>query len=215
MSIESRLRRLELLIGEEAQNRDNIAATSSNGDFHVRLLSLETNYAAAVANTTEKESIATMSAAIDDLMQELSPGTALSYQKQIVAPLLYRQQMVLACEDQLRKDHSLLREILSLLSIDTMNNESNNKKACSEDTVINAPILLLERYNDEKTAHNDEKVEKWSEILNDLHVRSRNAGNRIDAIVSAHNLIIAGLSERLVEMSEQVKQITEDKATQK
>jgi hypothetical protein len=102
-----------------------------------------------------------------------------------------------------------------LLSIDTTNNENDKKKPCSEDTMINAPILLLQRFNDEKTANNDEKVQKWTEILNDLHVRSRNAGNRLDAIVSAHNLIIAGLSERLVEISEQLKQVSEEKASQK
>lgn len=141
---------------------------------------------------------------IESMEQDLTPGTALTHQKQIMAPMLYRRQQILAEQNTFRGDLEQVARILNLLLID----QDNSTKIITEEQVVNAPIVV----DTGLTAQEDEKLENLSKQVVELQGRVQKAAQRLDQLLENYSGLVSAASEKLVLLEEDVRRREEEGA---
>mmetsp|Transcript_7081 Transcript_7081/g.14761 ORF Transcript_7081/g.14761 Transcript_7081/m.14761 type:complete len:253 (-) Transcript_7081:24-782(-) len=196
---------------EEVDGMDIIDSSSSNAaggnsDFASRLTTLEQTINNAFSKSSQQRSIIDQLDShwkeIHDYFADLDPGTALTHQQQIAAPLLYRRQEVLACADELKQSMQQVAEILNLLMIG-QNINSNSK--ISEMHVTKAPILCATAQPALSTREEQEQLDQVEKILTDLAERVDVAALKMDRMLTGYQQFVTTVSEKLVLLDEEIR----------
>eukprot|EP00523_Entomoneis_sp_CCMP467_P005560 CAMPEP_0168750642 /NCGR_PEP_ID=MMETSP0724-20121128/17386_1 /TAXON_ID=265536 /ORGANISM="Amphiprora sp., Strain CCMP467" /LENGTH=242 /DNA_ID=CAMNT_0008798687 /DNA_START=39 /DNA_END=764 /DNA_ORIENTATION=- len=130
---------------DEMDVLDTKSSTAATGDKDLasRLSSLEQTVAGAFSKSSHQRSVMDQLEShwkdITKYLNDLDPGTALTHQQQIAAPLLYRRQEVLASADELKQAMHQVAEILHLLLI---GQQQPGKTKITEMHVTKAPIFV-------------------------------------------------------------------------
>jgi hypothetical protein len=200
--LEKRLRAIERQLGlEEAYggDRDHIAKRRDTDDIPTRLEKLESMWHEKVMTTPRLQ--ATHTDWIESLQKvlELDPGTALTHQQQIAAPILYRRQEVIACAHELFSGLNRLSTIVSLLLIGqdgtSVNKTGSGKKEnISASQVMNAPILVEPRVSDDASA----RLSALAESLQKLQERTDKATHSLDRIFHQYHAMVSDIAEKTV-----------------
>lgn len=137
------------------------------------------------------------------LQTELDPGTALTYQQQIVAPLLYRRQEVLAGAESFQANMDQVSQIVSFLLVSQpplalSRNQRNRPPPLTLDQVIHAPILTETRVHDEQ----NQRLDTLWHALGDVTQRADQTTQRVDHMLDQYQTLIAALAERMVRLDE-------------
>jgi hypothetical protein len=144
---------------------------------------------------------------IDDLLEDLSPGTALTYQKQIVAPLVYRRQEILASSDTYRQDMHRMTQIMNLLTIAQNNPEKDynrsSKVSISEAQVVHAPIIVETTKG--LSPEEETKLLTISNAILDIQRRIQIASTKFDHIADHYSNLILATSEKIVLIEEEIQ----------
>lgn len=193
LPLESRLRLLELQLGLLGQKDD-----AAEKDLTARVEALERTYSSSVSSSS---STATTWKEIDDLLEELSAGTALTHQKQIMAPVIYRRQEVLACSDTLKADLESLAEIQNLLLISQKNDSNKASQLLTEENVVNSPILLSMA---DMTEPEQKQLDELSATTLNLQRRTDAAAQKLDRMLHNYQQLTAAVSEKLVIIHEEL-----------
>ena len=143
-----------------------------------------------------------------DLLQlhdELHPATALSHQSQILAPIIYRKQAVLASRSKLETDMKKCQQILQLLLI----GQSDAQKSITETTIVDAPIIV------ETAASNDDlsvsKMDTTYQKIVELQGRTNVASQKLDRMMRQYQTLIGAVSETLALAHDKVRLAEENK----
>jgi hypothetical protein len=138
-------------------------------------------------------------AAIEQQWQEVSPGTALTHQRQIVAPMVYRRQEILAAADTYRSDLQLLLELRQLLSIGST---TSSEAVMTESHVVQAPILVQE--TTQFTPEEDQRMQAIGQAVSQLEQRVHHVSRHFDHLLNHYNTLILAISEKLVCIEEDI-----------
>ena len=141
---------------------------------------------------------------VEAMEQDLTPGTALTHQKQIMAPMLYRRQQILAEQDTFRDDLEQVGQIMNLLLIDQ---DTHNNQLITEEQVVNAPIIV----DTGLAADEVEKLERLAEQVVELQGRVQKSAQRLDQVLESYSGLVAAASEKLVLLEEEIRQREEAK----
>jgi hypothetical protein len=225
-SLERRLRFIECQLGlEVAQERSDGSIqpgskkkTTMNEDVVTRLARLEARWHETVVTTPKLQGA--HEAWVESLqrVEELDPGTALTHQQQIAAPLLYRRQEVLANAGDLAGDLDRLSTIVFLLLIGqggggggglerggvtpAKNKQGGggggggNRENITASQVTNAPILVEPSVSDDELS----RLAKLSESLNAAQERVDRVANTLDRILHQYHSTISEISEKTVQL---------------
>lgn len=223
-SLESRLRRLEILLGTEtiSSHRSSKSIEEQLDDLERRFYNSNTSSTSATNSSTS--SILTMYQEIDKLMDELSAGTALTHQNvKNVAPILYRKQEIMASAEQFKVDMDNIAMILNTILIDNNNAPSSsattnsntittkggsatttntNNTIISGQQVVNAPILI--QYNTSINMEQRTKIETLSNKVMELNNRMTNASKQVDYMVYYYYQLIESISQKLILMNDTI-----------
>jgi hypothetical protein len=225
-SLERRLRFIERQLGLEAAQEPSDGSiqpgsrkkktTTTNEDVVTRLGRLEARWHENVVTTPKLQGA--HEAWVESLqrVEELDPGTALTHQQQIAAPLLYRRQEVLANAGDLAGDLDRLSTIVSLLLIGqgggggglerggvtpAKNKQTGgggagggNRENITASQVTNAPILVEPSVSDDELS----RLAKLSESLNAAQERVDRVANTLDRILHQYHSTISEISEKTV-----------------
>lgn len=132
----------------------------------------------------------------DKLMRELNPGSALTHQQQIAAPILYRRQEVLASSESLHRNMQQVMEILTLLSIGQPQMISNDStQPVSEMQVTKAPILTQTTPPPKEEQDRLRQVEK---TIADVNQQMESIATRMDRLVNGYHSLVSVVSEKMV-----------------
>eukprot|EP00977_Amphora_coffeiformis_P028240 scaffold34916_cov170-Amphora_coffeaeformis.AAC.4 len=201
-SIEARLRALEALLRESGSTSG--ASTDAPAS---RLRALETQLE-SLASTMDpsvqqqqvgggisNSSLKQLWEESDKLMRELDPGSALTHQQQIAAPILYRRQQVLASAESLQQNMAAVMEILTLLSIGQPQIINNDNTPVSEMQVTKAPILTQTA---PPSLEDQERLRKVENVLHETQQQVESIAARMDRLVGAYYRLVAAVSEKMV-----------------
>lgn len=196
--LQQRVQQMELLLGLY----DTTAATTPTED--VADGSMSTNIEQRIATLEQqctKSSVALQEDwdIIDRLLHELSPGTALTHQRQVVAPIVYRKQEILASASDYQRNIQQVQQILNLISIG-QNTCSNNSKI-TEQEIINAPIIT-ETIG--MTSEQETNLEILASTLLDLQHRVQNVSYQLDSMMDHYTNLISATSEKMILISEKL-----------
>lgn len=192
-SFQHRLNVIERQIGIDVLQQQNAIETS---DLVRRLDSLENQIFVKLQSHQLQETLDES----DALMKEIDPGTALTYQTDISAPLVYRKQTVLAAAPDFHKDLDQMAEILSLLSIgQTMDQKT---KSLSAEKISNAPILGVQ-----VTDEQQERLDKCIQQCVDLQRQADASTRSLDSILDQYQRLVAAASEKLLVLDEGLAQL--------
>jgi hypothetical protein len=190
-SLLSRVRHLELQLGLVDQNGGVQDVATRVGALEQQL---QCNQYLGSMATEWKE--------METLLEELSPGTALTHQKQIMAPILYRRQEVLASASTFQTDLERVAQIKTLLDIQSESSSSSSHNTIiTEQQVVQAPILLVA--SDTIAKDELERLDRVSATVVQLQARIQHATSKLDRILEHYHALIAALSEKMVLMDEQ------------
>jgi hypothetical protein len=197
------------------------SSSSSKVDVVTRLGRLEARWHETVVTSPKLQ--AAHEAWVESLqrVEELDPGTALTHQQQIAAPLLYRRQEVLASAGDLKVDLERLSSIVSLLLIGQGGGDSggetrggvapatkgkqgggggggggggSKRENITASQVANAPILVEPKVSEEEVA----RLAKLSESLSAAQERVDRVANTLDRILHQYHSTISEISEKTV-----------------
>ena len=129
---------------------------------------------------------------------ELSPGSALTHQQQIAAPLLYRRQQVLASADVLQQNMQQVHEILTLLSIGQA--QIIGDMPVSEMQVTKAPILTQ---TVSPSKEDQERLRKVEKTLFETQQQVESIAARMDRLVSGYHSLVSAVSEKMILASDE------------
>jgi hypothetical protein len=188
-TIEARLRALEAFLSVTSETRSPEDVTSRIGALETKLNSLTSN----LQGDTPLKQLWEES---DKLMRELDPGTALTHQQQIAAPILYRRQEILASAESLRRDMGQLMEILTLLSIGQP--QIIGEDPLSEMQVTKAPILAVAP----PSKVEEERLQHLEVNLQEMHDKMKNFAARLDKLVAGYHSLVTAVSEKIVLVDE-------------
>jgi hypothetical protein len=197
VSLESRLRALELKVF--SASNESSAATPRRADVMARLEALERSL--QLPSLTHQ-----LWNEVEAMEQDLTPGTALTHQKQIMAPMLYRREQILAEQDTYLEDLERVGQILNLLLIDQDNQSS---LLITEEQVVNAPIIV----DTGLAADEVEKLERLAEQVVDLQRRVQKSAQRLDQVLESYTILVSAASEKLVLLEEDIRQREEAKTS--
>ena len=130
----------------------------------------------------------------DKLMQELDPGSALTHQQQIAAPILYRRQQVLASADSLQRDMQQVGDILTLLAIGQPQMITKDN-AISEMQVTKAPILTQ---SVPPSPADQERLVQVEKSLYETRQHVESMAARMDRLVASYHALVSAVSEKMV-----------------
>jgi hypothetical protein len=209
MDIEGRLSRLErqLVLHESGDDRSSGSSKSiaeSRIDLSVRVAALERSVA-----TTLGSGAAAEWSDMDDLWQDLSPGTALTHQKQIMAPILYRRAEVLAAASLFEADLKQVAQIQSLLLVSApAAAAASNKQLIAEQQVMQASILQTD-----SSTIADDQLESLAASVVDLQTQIRRLSTKLDRLLANYSSLVGAVSEKLV-LADEAIQLREQKNEQ-
>ena len=213
-SIEARLRALEeVLRGSGYSAESGGGESSSSGGPTSRLHALEAKLDAFLANGDPAAAAAAAAEAgsggssaaptnlqqiwaeSDKLLMELDPGSALTHQQQIAAPILYRRQQVLASADTLQQNMQQVYDILTFLSIGQAQIISGDVTPVSEMQVTKAPILTQ---TVPPSREDQERLRKVEKALWETQQQVESIAARMDRLVSGYHALVSAVSEKMV-----------------
>ena len=145
------------------------------------------------------------------MQEDLSPGTALTHQKQIMAPILYRRQQILAEKDTFSADMEQVARILNLLLID-QDGSHTAAKGVTEQQVVNAPILV--ETTTTTAEEDDERLDRLAQQAVDLQERAARVSHKLDSVLRNYASLVGAVSEKLVLFEEDVRRMEEEKTSQ-
>jgi uncharacterized protein YjcR len=190
-----RVQQMEILMGlydtTETTEEDSEGSMSTN--IEPRIATLEQQYTGRSVALHEDWN------AIDQLLQELSPGTALTHQRQVVAPIIYRKQEILASTSNYQKNIHHVQQILNLLSIGQTTCSNNNK--ITEQEIINAPIIIE---TTGMTSEQETNLDIVSTTLMDLQCRVQNVSYQLDTMIDNYTNLISAISEKMILIGEKI-----------
>jgi hypothetical protein len=229
-SLERRLRFIERQLGLEAAQEPKDGSiqpgsrktTTMNEDVVTRLGRLEARWHETVVTTPKLQGAHEAWVESIQRVEELDPGTALTHQQQIAAPLLYRRQEVLANAGDLAGDLDRLSTIVSLLLIGqggggglerggvtpAKNKQTGgggagggNRENITASQVTNAPILVEPNVSDDELS----RLAKLSKSLNAAQERVDRVANTLDRILHQYHSTISEISEKTVLLDAELK----------
>jgi hypothetical protein len=207
MDIEGRLSRLERQLGlhESGDYRSVGGSTSeSRMDLSVRVAALQRSLATTLGVTATAEW-----SDMDELWQDLSPGTALTHQKQIMAPILYRRAEILAAASTFEANMKRVAQIQSLLLVSAPTAAaSSNAQLITEQQVLQAPILQT----DSSMIAGDQLQSLASSVV-DLQMQIRRVSTKLDRLLANYSSLVGAVSEKLV-LADEAIQLREQKREQ-
>lgn len=186
-SVESRLRALEeMLRGGSSAEVEGPAS---------RIRSLESKLDALAMDAAQQggPNLKQLWEESDKLMLELNPGSALTHQQQIAAPILYRRQEVLACSESLHRNMQQVMEILTLLSIGQP--QMIGDSPVSEMQVTKAPILTQ---TTPPSKEDQERLRKVEKTMSDVSQQMESMAARMDRLVAGYHSLVSVVSEKMV-----------------
>ena len=196
-----RVQQMELLLGLY----DMAVIPETDSDITVPLaMSTTTNIEQRIATLEQQCTKSTVAlqedwTVIDQLLQELSPGTALTHQRQVVAPIIYRKQEILASASDYQRNIQHVQQILNLISIG-QNNSSNNHKI-TEQEIIHAPIITETMG---MTSEQEINFDMLSTTVLDLQYRVQNLSYQFDTMMDHYTNLISAISEKMILISEKL-----------
>jgi hypothetical protein len=201
--LDKRLRAIERQLGLEALHGAPQGPVSKrreeDDDVATRLAKFEAMWHEKVATTPRLH--ATHTDWIESLqkMLELDPGSALTHQQQIAAPILYRRQEVIACADSLSACLERLSTVVSALLIGQGGAAANKAGSGKKDNisashVMNAPILVEPRVSAEAMA----RLSSLAESLQLLQERSDKTTHSLDQILRQYHVMVTEIAEKTV-----------------
>jgi len=196
-TLETRIRALELQVQSTSDNK----STTAPSDVTARIEALERNALQQLPSSTQQ-----LWKEIESMQEDLSPGTALTHQKQIIAPILYRRQQILAEKDTFSADMEQVARILNLLLID-QDGSNAAVKGVTEQQVVNAPILVETTTNAEE---DDERLDRLAEQAIDLQERAARVSHKLDSVLRNYAILVGAVSEKLVLFEEYVRRREEE-----
>lgn len=185
-SFEQRLNSLERQLGLAN-------ATYSSQDLDQRLSAVEARY----------QSLAHLGSFLKKwndcqaLQEELDPGTALTHQQQIAAPILYRRAEVLASAETFGKDLDQLSSILSLLLI---GQQETSKNKITKDQIVHAPIVSSSIMPDETK----KRLEALAVTILDLQTRVSRSTAQVDQILDEYHALAVATAEKTVLLDDEL-----------
>jgi hypothetical protein len=199
LSTEDRLRALE-----ETLRGGGSSTTASAGDGGLisRLTAAERQVAALLTGglphqqqggSSSTPSLKQLLEESNKLLRELNPGTALTHQQQIAAPILYRRQEVLASADSLQQNMQQVHEVLTLLSIGQPQMIAGGEPV-SEMQVTKAHILT----HTPPSKDDQERLRQTEETLRDVQSKVESIAARMDRLVAGYHSVVAAVSEKMV-----------------
>jgi DNA gyrase/topoisomerase IV subunit B len=194
-SVETRVGVLEGQLGVGSTSVDSLSTTTDIA-VTLRMDALEQQYSSLAS-----PSLTSIWDESDKLLQELDPGTALTYQQQIAAPILYRRQEVLACADDLKASLDELSQISNFLLIGQDHQESQTKAQLKEHQVTQAPILVGTIVSKELQL----RLSAVEATVANIQNRAEQAAARLDAMLSQYYSAISIASEKLVLADEEIR----------
>lgn len=200
--LEARIRALELQVQSTSDNKN---ATAPSSDVTARIEALERNALQQLPSSTQQ-----LWKEIESMQEDLSPGTALTHQKQIMAPILYRRQQILAEKDTFSADMEQVARILNLLLIDQDGSHAA-RKGVTEQQVVNAPILVETTTTAEE---DDERLDRLAQQAVDLRERAARVSHKLDSVLRNYASLVGAVSEKLVLFEEDVRRMEEEKTSQ-
>jgi uncharacterized protein YjcR len=195
-SVELRLRALELQLGLPDDS-------SSIKTLQERLNRLEESYekiTPAPLRQLWKES--------EKLFEELDPGTALTHQQQIVAPILYRKQELLALADDFHNQMRAVEQISQFLLLNHSKPPTEGEQ-WTEDQVLQAPILTIGADSHEKDYQ--QRLEALVESILDVRKRTEASSSRLDRMLDNYQDLVVALSEKMLLADELLCQREQEK----
>ena len=192
VSIETRLRALEAAL-------QGSTGTSEADKPVSRIHALEAKLDSLAKNQQGDSTLKQLWDESDKLMRELHPGSALTHQQQIAAPILYRRQEVLASAESLQRNMEQVREILTLLSIGQP--QIIGEEPVSELQVIRAPILETAP----PSTQDQERLRKLELSLHETHQKLESMTKRMDKVVVGYKSLVKAVAQKMVLASEDSK----------
>ena len=192
MSIETRLRALEAAL-------QGSTGTSEANKPVSRIHALEAKLDSLAKNQQGDSTLKQLWDESDKLMRELHPGSALTHQQQIAAPILYRRQEVLASAESLQRNMEQVREILTLLSIGQP--QIIGEEPVSEMQVIRAPIVETAP----PSTQDQERLRKLELSLHETHQKLESMTKRMDKVVVGYKSLVKAVAQKMVLASEDSK----------
>ena len=192
VSIETRLRALEAAL-------QGSTGTSEANKPVSRIHALEAKLDSLAKNQQGDSTLKQLWDESDKLMRELHPGSALTHQQQIAAPILYRRQEVLASAESLQRNMEQVREILTLLSIGQP--QIIGEEPVSEMQVIRAPIVETAP----PSTQDQERLRKLELSLHETHQKLESMTKRMDKVVVGYKSLVKAVAQKMVLASEDSK----------
>lgn len=197
-SVEMRLSALETQLGVQesalSSSTNNNTTATDNKDLSTRLHLLEQQFK-MLTDSTFKQTWAES----DKLLQELDPGTALTHQQPTAAPILYRNQQVLANAADLERDFKTTTQMLNLLLI---GQAPVTDVMIKEEHVTQAPILVGAPC---VSAEDAQRVQTLQHKLTDLQGRMGAVAQELDSVLDNYHTLISVCSEKMVLADEEVR----------
>lgn len=185
-SMEARLRSLEATLSVNSESSDAQQVVSS------RIHALEAKLDSLANNSHGDTTLKQLWDESDKLLRELDPGSALTHQQQIAAPILYRRQEVLASAESLRRNMGQLMEILTLAAIGQP--QIIGDQPLSEMQVIKAPILGVAP----PSKAEEERLQRLEVSLQEMLDRMQSFAARLDKLVAGYHALVSAVSEKIV-----------------
>ena len=195
-SIEARLRALEdVLRGGNTETGGDGGPTSRLHALEAKLDSLATLQSSS-SDSSGSNDFQQLWQESDKLMMELDPGSALTHQQQIAAPLLYRRQAVLASADQLQQNMQKVHDILTLVAIGQAQIiTTDHTTPISEMQVTKAPILTQ---TVPPSLADQERLRKVEKNLVETQQQIDSIAARMDRLVAGYHSLVSVVSEKMV-----------------
>lgn len=158
----------------------------------------------------------------EELLNSLSPGTALTHQQQIVAPILYRRAELLAAAAPFATDLAQLEQIGQLLLVGASNLNNNHPRQqvrakttttttttsanITEEQVLQAHILTAS--SPTVVQEERQRLDAMAKTALELQSRIQNASNQLDRMVDNYSILVAAISEKLVLAAEGIQNMS-------
>ena len=108
--------------------------------------------------------------------------------------MIYRQQMVLASQDSLRRDMTRLGDILNLLHISQKSSLSDITQA----PILNSPVITLEE---------ERRLDSLRVNAADCQIQVAKLTDRMDSLIATYQKALIALSNRMIQMDDKLDRL--------